>query len=98
MTDQRERLRVSVYFDDDDEGARARDLLRSVDPERTYVYQGVVDGWVTADELEELKRGGFSFALTGGPAATQKAAAPPAASSRTAPDVGAAKSDQPSSS
>jgi len=65
MSDEKEAFRVSVYYHTDEERSLAQSVLESVSPGHTYVYNGVIDGWLTQDKLDELKGAGLTVVLTG---------------------------------
>jgi serine protease AprX len=65
MSDEMESFRVSVYYQTEEERASAQAILESVSPQHTYVYNGVIDGWLTQDKLDELKAAGLTVIRTG---------------------------------
>jgi serine protease AprX len=65
MTQQNEPFRVSVYWDKDEDARHVQEVLESVNPGHTHPYQGVTDGWLTTEKLNELQREGLSVILTG---------------------------------
>src|SRR5262245_54417786 len=65
MSDEKEAFRVSVYYHADEERSLSQSVLESVSPGHTYVYNGVIDGWLTQDKLDELKGAGLTVVLTG---------------------------------
>jgi subtilisin family serine protease len=61
------KFRVSVFCESDDERERVTRLLKSVDPDHTYPYQGVVDGWMIAEKMPDLTRGAVTVVRLGTP-------------------------------
>jgi serine protease AprX len=54
------QFRVTVYYTTETQKNQALDALRAVAPDNVYEYEGMIDGWATADVADALENEGLA--------------------------------------